>query len=693
VAILLAVVYGYSARTFFHAETFATRVADGLEQPELARIVAGQITDQVIAARRDLLAYRPLILGSLEKVVESQAFRAIVRKAVKESHEAVISDTGKAISLTLADVGVIVRNALAEHPEISSKLPAGALAALENPQSWPDGKILADVMRIAQRMRLRTFLLLGIGLGAGAAGLALAHPKRVFLMRGAVVLTSLAFLVGVTARFGAPLFAGLAHGELAQGLIRGLWPAFVGPLALRMWVLCGMGLVVIAGVTSTFNRVDVQSIAGFLRRITARRPGHGGLALLRAVLLVAIGGQAFFNPTMTIQVLTAAMAAVVFFLGLQEMFSLFIGWMPHATPVAANGPAGRGGLAPRIALVVVLGGVAVGAGAWWFRGQDRTPPPPPVVDACNGHPELCDRRFNEVAIATSHNSMSGGDIPNWMFPNHEKGIPAQLADGIRGFLIDVHYGVPVGDNVKTLIENEANARAKYAQALGEEGIDAAMRIRDRMVGEPTGPQDVYMAHGFCELGYTRFTDALEAMYEFLVLNPGEVIVIVIQDEGVAPQDVAACFEKSGLARLVYRGTVTPPWPTLREMVDSGQRVVVFAENDSEGVPWYHQAFEICQETPYRFLDPSEFSNQPNRGGTKGSLLLLNNWIESAPASKPSNAEIVNAYDALLKRARACRKERGMIPNLVAVDFYRSGDLLRVVDALNGVEVPAAVASR
>ena len=75
VAILLAVVYGYSARTFFHAETFATRVADGLEQPELARIVAGAVTDQVIAARRDLLAYRPLILGSLERVVASPAFR------------------------------------------------------------------------------------------------------------------------------------------------------------------------------------------------------------------------------------------------------------------------------------------------------------------------------------------------------------------------------------------------------------------------------------------------------------------------------------------------------------------------------------------------------------------------------------------------------------------------------------------
>ena len=63
---------------------------------------------------------------------------------------------------------------------------------------------------------------------------------------------------------------------------------------------------------------------------------------------------------------------------------------------------------------------------------------------------------------------------------------------------------------------------------------------------------------------------------------------------------------------------------------------------------------------------------------------MNHWIETAPAPRPSNAEIVNAYDVLYGRAAACRRERGMMPTLVAVDFYRTGDLLRVVRALNGL---------
>jgi len=313
-----------------------------------------------------------------------------------------------------------------------------------------------------------------------------------------------------------------------------------------------------------------------------------------------------------------------------------------------------------------------------------------AIMACNGHPELCDRRLNEVAFATSHNSMSGADIATWMFPNQNKSIPGQLEDGVRGFLIDVHYGIPVGDRIKTILDNEVNSMAKYEEALGKEAVVAAMRIRDRMVGEPSGEKDVYLGHGFCELGATKFVDMLTEMREFLVMHPGEVVIIAIQDEGVTPADVAKCFERSGLINLVYKGPVVKPWPTLREMVESDQRVLVLAENHWEGVPWYHGAFEVCQETPYKFEKPEDMSNKPGRGGSGasgGSLLLMNNWIETTPAPLPSNAEIVNSYDFLLKRARACKKERGMMPNLIAVDFYKTGDLMRVVDAMNGVEQP------
>jgi len=137
-------------------------------------------------------------------------------------------------------------------------------------------------------------------------------------------------------------------------------------------------------------------------------------------------------------------------------------------------------------------------------------------------------------------------------------------------------------------------------------------------------------------------------------------------------------------RLVYLGPVGPPWPTLRQMVAKDQRVLVLAEADSSGVPWYHQAFEVLQETPYHFNAPEEFSCAPNRGGIDGSLFQINHWIDTTPAPRPSNAEIVNAREFILDRVRKCQAERGRLPNILAVDFGMTGDVFGAAAELNGL---------
>jgi hypothetical protein len=687
----LGTIYTYTARTFFNPDVFATRVADGLADPRMAQLVSEQLADEIIAVRQDLIAYRPIMVGALERVVASAPFRAVVRRAVRQAHQTVLSQRGENIALSVGDLSVVARDALTQYPQLASKVPPEALEALGATKNWTPGKTLTRVLNIASRMRTRALLLLGIGLVAGVAGFALARRKDRFLLRAGMGLAATALLIGIAVQFGAPLLSALVKPRFASDLVRGLWPAFVAPLALRMWVLGAFGLTLVAGVTSTFRRVNLVASGSAIWRVIGGRTEHAGLGLVRGAALAVLGGVAVFHPDLVIDTLVAVAAAALFFFGIQEIFTVVLDWLPDIEDAVEK----KGSSVPRIVAVCVLVVAVVGAGAWWIMRDDKQAivVSGPVMRACNGHPELCDRRLNEVAFATSHNSMSGADIVNWMFPNQNAGIPRQLEDGVRGFLVDVHYGIPMGTRVKTILDSEVNSMAKYEDAVGKEGVAAAMRIRDRMVGEPTGEKDVYLGHGFCELGATKFVDCLSEMRDFLILHPDEVVIIIVQDEGVTPADVAGCFERSGLIEMVYQGPVTKPWPTLREMVESNQRVVVLAENHWEGVPWYHGAFEVCQETPYKFEKPEDMSNKVGRGGTGGSLLLMNNWIETTPAPLPSNAEIVNAYDFLLKRALACKKTRRMLPNLIAVDFYKTGDLMRVVDALNGVEQPQTAEAR
>ena len=235
-----------------------------------------------------------------------------------------------------------------------------------------------------------------------------------------------------------------------------------------------------------------------------------------------------------------------------------------------------------------------------------------------------------------------------MFAQQERDVGAQLQDGVRAFLIDVFRGVPVAGRVKTDLGGEPPGFMRdVEQALGREGVEAAMRTRERLVGPPDGPPGLYLCHGFCEVGAQPLIPWLRTLRDFLAANPREVVILVIEDY-VPPEELAAAFAESGLADLAYRGAPRPPWPTLQQMTDSNQRVVTFLESGKPGVDWMYPAFDSIQETPYRFHQPSQLSCRANRGGATGSLFQINHWIETPPTPRPSNAAVVNAYDFLLR---------------------------------------------
>ncbi|MDH4351003.1 MAG: hypothetical protein OEW56_07635, partial [Gemmatimonadota bacterium] len=134
----------------------------------------------------------------------------------------------------------------------------------------------------------------------------------------------------------------------------------------------------------------------------------------------------------------------------------------------------------------------------------------------------------------------------------------------------------------------------------------------------------------------------------------------------------------------YAGPPHGPLPTLREMIERDQRLVIMGENQTGDIPWYLPAYAVMQETPYTFHAPEDFSCSRNRGDRESPIFLMNHWIESTPAPRPSSAEIVNAADFVVARARECRRTRGKLPNVIAVDFAATGDVVRAAAVLNGV---------
>ncbi|MBI2765316.1 MAG: hypothetical protein HYX53_05305 [Chloroflexi bacterium] len=293
--------------------------------------------------------------------------------------------------------------------------------------------------------------------------------------------------------------------------------------------------------------------------------------------------------------------------------------------------------------------------------------------ACNGDAVLCDRRYDQVVYPATHNSMSAED-QGWLWPFQESGITQQLNDGIRMLLIDTHYW--------ETNDNTAPYEKRAGPALAPDVAAAAANA-----GPPeSGP---LLCHAECWMGHTPLVAGLAEIRDFLVSRPAEVVSIFIQD-AITTRDTVAAFQAAGLEPFLYTYAEGAPWPTLREMIRSNQRLVVFAEVQGPPPAWYQQGWTLIQDTGFDVTNPSGFTCALNRGRGSNPLFLLNNWI-AALVPRQSDAAIVNSRVFLLERARKCMSERGRLPNFIAVNFYETGDLFQVVDELNGVAPRTLVA--
>lgn len=153
------------------------------------------------------------------------------------------------------------------------------------------------------------------------------------------------------------------------------------------------------------------------------------------------------------------------------------------------------------------------------------------VAVCNGHVELCDRKYSNLTFIGAHDSPFVGDD---MADNQNITVQEQLAMGVRFLQGQTH-------DKKGTIE---------------------------------------MCHTDCDM---RDAGSLEEMLmpikTFLDANPTEIITLLLTNsDAFNGSEFDAVFKKVGLDTYAFapeRKLKADQWPTLREMIDKGQRLVVF----------------------------------------------------------------------------------------------------------------------
>ncbi|GGS36976.1 membrane protein [Streptomyces badius] len=349
------------------------------------------------------------------------------------------------------------------------------------------------------------------------------------------------------------------------------------------------------------------------------------------------------------------------------------------------------------ALTALVGGVLLTGAGWALLVRpDRMPTPtptavrttaagvacaalagvlvvPPVFGPsaprqCLGSSRLCDLRYDEAAYLTSHNAMST-TADRFIGPLQDPDITTQLNAGVRALQLDTYRWESPEDIAARLDSPEFTSEQR--------------RLITGAVDKANPPREgLWLCHGVCRAGAIELVPALEDIRDWLRAHPTEIVTLIVQDD-ISPEDTEEAFHAAGLDDLLHTPDADPdaPWPTLEEMIDSGRRLVVFAEKADGPAPWYRNFYRYGMETPFAFRSPSEMSCAPHRGGTGKQLFLLNHFITNAGGSR-LDAGRVNARDWVLERARACEAERGSPVTFIAVDYTTIGDALGAVNELN-----------
>ncbi|MFF5966557.1 phospholipase [Streptomyces collinus] len=302
--------------------------------------------------------------------------------------------------------------------------------------------------------------------------------------------------------------------------------------------------------------------------------------------------------------------------------------------------------------------------AWYLTPVDPATGPMPPQDR---------RTLDQVTFLTTHNAyangVDGGFAPPFvnLVPNQTRGIERQLADGVRGFMLDVHQT----------------------------------------------PDGAILCHNSCTLvsrPVALWVD-LQRMVDFLKAHPDQVVTVFLEDY-VDPAVLRAELARvRGLPDVLYRPDLTGVrqngWPTMADLTAAGDRLLIFTDHsrsadqaagltrDSFGVMYQREWTVENHWSMGSGLGTSDWSCYSRWYGADTNIpltrtepgfrpLFVMNHFRDVPLTGTAGTDNTKLAD---RAQRFCRPAARKKPNFLAVDHYDRGNPGSAVTTLNSYTYP------
>jgi hypothetical protein len=190
------------------------------------------------------------------------------------------------------------------------------------------------------------------------------------------------------------------------------------------------------------------------------------------------------------------------------------------------------------------------------------------------------------------------------------------------------------------------------------------------------------------------SDILNVFSKFLAQNPNDIVTLLIQNEAnLTVSNMNDLF--APLRPYLYSSNSTTEWPTLKEMIQKNQRVVLMTPRPSgPDFPTILKEDAYLTMNDYRAFSTSDFQCEAfDPKGVRRTLTRLNHMLSIELDSGNDwylpdfmAKETTNSEASLQAHLDKCTKE-GIFVNFLAVDWGNVGNVMQVVRRYNGLSTP------
>jgi hypothetical protein len=662
--------------TLFNSGVFARRVTSMLDSQDVRHEISTRLTEQLVrSGNQQAISFRPAFETGIESALETDTFHSIFRGAIRTAHADLLNGGSGGGGINLSESVSVVASTLRLSGNPAQEIKKGSFAA-----SFSDvTKKLGDlgIWDLDDTITTIASLAIAVAIASAVGAVAVSgNRRRTIWWIGWTVASVGVFTVAMLWAAGWYAELRIKDDSLGHAVRSAIGDMTVDLRTMGLWTIV-YGVVIAAAAATAEHRYRAgELIQRFGAWIDRRRLTTTG-TLLIAASAVVVGFLVLYNPLTAAEFVGVAIGIALTYLGSVEI----IGMIRRVTVDRARSAWWRPVLLVGMVVLLLVG---VTAAVVVTTTRSARSAAGDEEGGCNGSDALCDARLDEAVFPSTHNSMSSPLYPGWLFGEQIGTISDQLNAGIRGFLIDTHYGIPSssrmpGSQTPVIITDRAHELSSpdFEQA-DPAVVERAEALQQRAPRAANAKSSIYLCHNYCELGAVKFSTVLQGIKSFIATHPSEVIILDIQD-ATTPADTAQAFIDAGLEDHIATLDIDQPLPTLGDLIDDGKNLVVFAERGGTGAPpWYQSAYRgWLQETKYSFPSLGSFDCLPNRGGTNGKLFLVNHWV-TTKGPDPRTAAKANDPSVLLSRLDRCIEERHKLPNMVAVDY---GQASAIVDLL------------